>query len=66
MSYVRSKIVSITLPQDLLAKIDGLAYRDYASRSDIIRQATLKYIREVQPGDTQLLEFLDDYDNNRL
>ncbi len=98
MDSRRSKIISLTLPEELLTQIDELAKRDYATRSDIIRQAALNYVREsgiseveikktpapkkpkpqrdmkklakkypqVMPGDVQLLEFLDDYANNKL
>jgi metal-responsive CopG/Arc/MetJ family transcriptional regulator len=45
MGYT-SKTISLTLPQELLARIDRLAERELATRSDIIRQATIKYVRE--------------------
>jgi metal-responsive CopG/Arc/MetJ family transcriptional regulator len=42
----RSKTISLTLPELLLAQIDQLAKRDYSTRSGIIRRATMKYVRE--------------------
>jgi metal-responsive CopG/Arc/MetJ family transcriptional regulator len=43
-----SKKLTITLPPALIEQIDRLALHDFASRSDIIRLAVLKYVREPQ------------------
>jgi metal-responsive CopG/Arc/MetJ family transcriptional regulator len=37
--------VTINMPENLLKKVDGIANEDYTSRSNIIRQAVLFYIR---------------------
>ncbi len=39
--------VTITIPDRLLVQIDTLAQDDYTTRSDIIRQAMLFYMRSV-------------------
>ena len=46
MSNAQSKTVNITLPKELLQRVDALAKRDYTSRSDIIRQALLDKVRK--------------------
>lgn len=42
----QSQTVNITLPKELLKRVDALAKSDYTSRSDIIRQALLDKIRK--------------------
>jgi ribbon-helix-helix CopG family protein len=93
--FVRSIIVSLTIPPGLLEQIDELAGREHATRSWIMRRAMRKYVEEsgirkpvmvhaadnssqrdltgvakkyprVDPLDTELLEFLDDLENDRL
>ncbi len=44
----QSQTVNITLPKELLKRVDALAKSDYTSRSDIIRQALLDKIRKPQ------------------
>lgn len=39
--------VSITIPHNLLKKIDRVAREDYMSRSEVIRHATLFYLRST-------------------
>lgn len=46
MGKTKSQTVNITIPRELLKKVDSLADRDYTSRSDIIRQALLDKIRQ--------------------
>lgn len=46
MSLTKSQTVNITIPKELLKKVDALAKRDYTSRSDIIRQALLRQVRQ--------------------
>jgi Arc/MetJ-type ribon-helix-helix transcriptional regulator len=41
-----TKIINISLPQELVKKVDQLAKRDYTSRSDIIRRALLREVRQ--------------------
>ena len=43
-----SQRLTLSLPTALLEQIDRLAVHDYVGRSDIVRQALLKYIREPQ------------------
>ncbi len=40
-----SKIINISLPEDLVKKIDQLAKSDYASRSDFIRETLVRRIK---------------------
>lgn len=40
-----SKIINISLPEDLVAAIDKLATADYASRSDFIRETLVRRIK---------------------
>ena len=48
MSTTKSQTINITVPRELLKRVDALAKRDYTSRSDIIRQALLDKIRSPQ------------------
>ena len=48
MKSTQFKTVNITIPKELLKRVDALAVRDYTSRSDIIRQALLDKIRQPQ------------------
>jgi len=59
-----SQAINITIPKELLKRVDALAKREYTSRSDIIRQALLDIIRkpiEDEWGDsgdwTTLIDF---------
>ena len=45
-----SQAFNITLPKELVAKVDKLAKANYTSRSDIIRRAV---IREINVQDSQ-------------
>lgn len=47
MNKQRSQAINITVPRELLKKVDELAKHDYTSRSDIIRQALLDKIRNL-------------------
>ena len=40
-----SKIINISLPEDLVLKIDKLAKGEYASRSDFIRETLVRRIK---------------------
>ncbi len=40
-----SQTVNITIPKELLKRVDDLAKQDYTSRSDVIRQALLAKVR---------------------
>lgn len=50
----RSRNISVTLPEDLLAAVDQLAYRQWGSRSAVIahylRQGLAKKEEERSPG----------------
>ena len=43
-----SQAFNITLPKELVKKIDKLAEREYTSRSDIIRQSIIRELREEE------------------
>ena len=43
-----TKIINISLPQEIVKKVDELAKRSFASRSDFIRQALVQKILEEQ------------------
>jgi metal-responsive CopG/Arc/MetJ family transcriptional regulator len=45
---MKSQAINITIPKELLKKVDDLAKRDYTSRSDVIRQALLDKVRRNQ------------------
>jgi metal-responsive CopG/Arc/MetJ family transcriptional regulator len=51
MSKQQSQAINITIPKELLTKVDDLAKQDYTSRSDIIRQALLDKIRSTKKSD---------------
>lgn len=40
-----SKIINISLPEDLVKKIDKLAKSEYASRSDFIRETIVRRLK---------------------
>lgn len=40
-----SKIINISLPEDLVKKIDQLAKGEYASRSDFIRETLVRCVK---------------------
>lgn len=44
----KSQTVNLTIPSELLKKVDALAKRDYTSRSDILRQALLDRVRQTE------------------
>jgi len=58
-----SKTVNITVPSELLKRVDALAKRDYTSRSDIIRQALLDKLRTDEWGDEGNWETIADFRN---
>ena len=41
-----TKAFNISLPEELVKKLDKIAKRDYTSRSDVIRRAVLREIRQ--------------------
>jgi Arc/MetJ-type ribon-helix-helix transcriptional regulator len=45
----KSKKILFSVPEELLYEIDAAAAREHRSRSDLIREATRRYIAE-QPG----------------
>jgi len=55
-----SQTINISLPKDLVKKIDSAARAEFASRSDYIRQALVSKLRadKVQSDDWELLETL--------
>ena len=44
-SYMASRIINISLPEELLKKIDKTAKSDYASRSDFIRETLVRRLK---------------------
>ena len=40
--------ITLTIPELLLEDVDATAKRDYATRSDVIRQALVDYIRQYE------------------
>lgn len=55
-----TQTINISLPEELVKKIDSAAKAEFASRSDYIRQALLGKLRadKVQSDDWDLLEAL--------
>jgi metal-responsive CopG/Arc/MetJ family transcriptional regulator len=55
-----TQTINISLPKELVQKIDGAAKAEFASRSDYIRQALVSKLRadKVQSDDWDLLEAL--------
>lgn len=41
-----TKAFNISLPEELVEQLDKIAERDYTSRSDVIRRAVLREIRQ--------------------
>ena len=46
-SIMAQKIISISLAEELLAKIDLVAEEDFTSRSDVIRQAVVERLKVI-------------------
>jgi Arc/MetJ-type ribon-helix-helix transcriptional regulator len=46
-----SKAINITLPHELLREIDKAAKRNYASRSDFIRESVVRQLRGLRVVD---------------
>jgi metal-responsive CopG/Arc/MetJ family transcriptional regulator len=40
--------ITLTIPRQLLERVDTTAQRDYSSRSDVIRQALVDYLRQYE------------------
>lgn len=40
--------ISLTIPQQLLKRVDSTAQLDYTTRSDVIRQALVDYLRAYE------------------
>jgi metal-responsive CopG/Arc/MetJ family transcriptional regulator len=53
---MKSTKVLLTLPNELLSKIDGLATKNFTSRSVIIRWATAEFVNNNQPTVLALTE----------
>jgi len=51
-----TKTVNISLPREVLDKIDRRAKEEYKSRSDLIRDAALQYMRNRTSWDVLLAE----------
>lgn len=47
----RSKKILFSLPEDFLKEIDALAAKEHRSRSELIREATRRYITERGAGE---------------
>ncbi len=54
------QIINISLPKELIKKIDNAARAEFASRSDYIRQALVRKLKadQAQSDDWDLLEAL--------
>jgi len=48
---MKSQAFNITLPAELVQKVDELAKREFANRSDYIRSALVRQIREDEGWD---------------
>jgi predicted transcriptional regulator len=42
--------VTVTLPEDLLAKLDAIAAGDDVTRSDVVREAAAVYVAQCESG----------------
>ncbi len=47
----KSKVINITLPEDLLKEIDKAATNEYASRSDFIRESIVRKLKNQRVVD---------------
>lgn len=61
--------INLAISRGLLEQVDDLSRRDYVSRSALIRQAIVEYLRQpsnaailnAKPGEDPLIENLRDY-----
>ncbi len=47
-----AKMISVSLPEDMLPEIDSLARREHRSRSELIREALRRYLAAAAAGRT--------------
>jgi hypothetical protein len=55
MSAQDNITISLIVPKSLLAQVDQLAKRDYVSRSGLIRQVVLEYVRQSGVGEVEII-----------
>jgi Ribbon-helix-helix protein, copG family len=58
---MRAKVINMTLPRALLAKVDAAARAEGRSRSELLREAARRYVSELHgtgKGSTPLLSRL--------
>lgn len=65
MSTNKSRVITLTLPEGLLVQIDVLAKKDFATRSDILRQAALAYVRQSDLVDEEVKKLVPRYSDQR-
>lgn len=53
---MNSKTFNMSLPGDLLKKVDAVAKREYRNRSELIREAVRKYIQDTEEW-MQMMEY---------
>ena len=56
-----SKAYTISMPEDLMQTVDGLAAREHRTRSGLIQEAVRQYGREVYPVSNWLAALYDAY-----
>jgi metal-responsive CopG/Arc/MetJ family transcriptional regulator len=66
MRYKSTKSINITIPIELLTQLDQVSLREYTTRSDIIRQAVLDYIRNLPPVPRLMTEVEEEMIFNRV
>jgi metal-responsive CopG/Arc/MetJ family transcriptional regulator len=62
MKHMSTQTINISLPKELVQKVDSAAKAEFASRSDYIRQALVGKLRadRMQADDWDLLEVLSE------
>ena len=46
--YMQTQTFNISLPQELVTRMDGVAKREYRNRSELIREALRTYLRKQE------------------
>ncbi len=58
---MKSKVINISLPQELVDKVDTMAKASYASRSDFIRESVVQRLKRDTSSDAAEWETLIDF-----
>ena len=59
MARGKSARVLISLPDEFLGEVDGIAAEEHRSRSDLIREALRNYMRSLDISNAEAAQLID-------